>query len=114
MSSDDPTAEEFLDAFKAQLSTEEEGPRPGPPIVQPDTSGGDHQPEPADIDYLLAGNRKQQALVDLFHPRPEPETPTDEGAPDFDGGARQPAPLPTDPEHDHNDLIAEFYWGSKR
>jgi hypothetical protein len=39
---------------------------------------------------------------------PAAEGPTD-APPDFDGGPRDTAPGPDNPEHDHNQLIAELF-----
>lgn len=45
-------------------------------------------------------------LVPANQPTAEPE-PEQEGPPDFDGGARETAPGPSDPEAEHNDFLIE-------
>jgi hypothetical protein len=46
-------------------------------------------------------------LVPADQPNPEPEE--ERGPPEFDGGVREPAPVPSDPEADHNALLAELF-----
>ena len=51
--------------------------------------------------------RLAQALGLVEVPEPAPE-PGIERAVDFDGGAREPAPGPSDPLADHNQLMVEL------
>jgi hypothetical protein len=38
-------------------------------------------------------------------PATDTPPPDDDGTPDFDGGVRQPAPAPDEPEKDHDELV---------
>jgi hypothetical protein len=75
------------------------------------------QPEPTgrtDAEFLSAlfSERKQRAGLEalgLVEPEAEESGKADDDrAVDFNGGARQPAPSPSDPERDHAELITEL------
>jgi hypothetical protein len=57
--------------------------------------------------------QSQRQLAALFglepadQPNAEPEV--GDGPPDFDGGARESVPAPSDPEADHNELISALF-----
>ena len=53
--------------------------------------------------------RKRRLTRLLADPEGQAEPQTEEaGSPDFDGGAREPAPAPTDPVADHNRTLLEY------
>jgi hypothetical protein len=75
------------------------------------------QPEPTgptDAEFLteLFNDRKQRAGLEalgLVESEPEEAGKSDDDRKvDFDGGARQPAPSPSDPERDHAELVTEL------
>lgn len=47
-------------------------------------------------------------LVALGLAPAEPEQTTEEQPPDFDRGAREPAPGPSDPEAEHNEFLLDI------
>lgn len=55
---------------------------------------------------------QQRAFLEnlgMVDPEPEQEQQeVDPAAPDFDGGPRQTAPLPSDPETDHNKTLLDL------
>ena len=46
--------------------------------------------------------------IAALHGVTEPEAPATEMPPDFDGGAREPVPVKSDPEADHAQLMVEL------
>jgi hypothetical protein len=59
---------------------------------------------------------RDRAVLGALHPGifgNEEPSPDPEGPPNFDGGVREPAPGPSDPVAEHNDLVADL-WSAKR
>jgi hypothetical protein len=61
-------------------------------------------------DLEQIGQAHNRFLTSLVTGQPQPDPATSElsqdGPVDFDGGARETAPAPTDPVRDHDELIA--------
>jgi hypothetical protein len=65
---------------------------------------GSH-PNKAELATLSVQKDEQgSALLRALHGERIPE-PNPDAEPDFDGGVREPAPEPEDPEQEHNELI---------
>lgn len=68
--------------------------------------------EPAPAEHVLLARqalKHAEAIRQLHGSDPEPvEVDEDTGPPDFDGGAREPAPVPSDPEADFNETMVEL------
>jgi hypothetical protein len=59
--------------------------------------------------YMEEKARRNAALIAALHGIEESEEPQEpEGPPNFDGGVREPAPVPSDPEQEHNELVLDF------
>jgi hypothetical protein len=58
--------------------------------------------------YLEAKAARNRALLRaLGHMQASDEPVEPEGPPNFDGGAREPAPQPSDPVREHNEFLLE-------
>jgi hypothetical protein len=56
--------------------------------------------------YLEGKAERNEALLRMFGHLQESEEPVEpEGKPDFDGGVREPTPLPSDPVQEHNKFL---------
>jgi hypothetical protein len=65
-------------------------------------------PNPAELASFNAAAQKQErdlSLLQMLHGSFEVPDPQPSEAPDFDGGVREPAPLPSDPVRDHDELL---------
>jgi hypothetical protein len=64
--------------------------------------------------YQEAKRERDLALLRMFGYIEDTELPAEsEGKVDFDGGVREPAPPPADPEREHNDFVLELFENTK-
>jgi hypothetical protein len=71
----------------------------------------DNNPNVGELAALAQGKVEQsRRLLEALHPTgDESSEPTErEGPVNFDAGAREPAPLPSDPGQEHNEVVAEL------